>query len=103
MPDLNHQNLNCVQSDKNLAPNTIASAATIAPIHRFTHVTGTVAIVNITPPVTGYHELILNFITGGVATSVAGNIKTAVTPVADRPMLFCYDPVAKKYYALTIA
>lgn len=104
MPDLNHQNLNCVQSDKNLAPTTIASAATIAPVHRFTILTGTVAVATITPPVTGYHELVLMFTNvAPAALPVTGNIGAAYLPVQNKPFILFYDPVGKKYWPMAVA
>lgn len=103
MSDLLHQNLNVVQSDKQPNPPTIASAATIAPTTRFTFVSGTVAIENIIPPVTGYHELVLCFTGAGAAFPVTGNIGVAYTPVQGRPMTLYYDPATKKYIPGTVA
>lgn len=103
MSDLLFQNLSTVQNDKNALPNTIASAATITPVHKFTRVTGTTSITKITPPTTGYCELTLVF-TSAYATALntggsgAGAIAVAYTSVADRPIDICYDPRTTLWY-----
>lgn len=99
MSDLLHQNLSSVQSDKQLTPPTIASAATIAPTTRLTFITGTVQVATITPPVTGYHELVLIFTDvspGALVTT--GNIKTAYTPIQNKSFSLHYDPSTGKYW-----
>lgn len=99
MSDLYHQNLNCVQSDKNPAPITLASAATIAPITRLTFVTGTVQVATITPPVSGFHKLSFIFTNaspGALLTS--GNIHTAYTPIQNQAFELYYDPTTGKYW-----
>lgn len=104
MPDLYHQDLMPVQSDKQLYPPTIASAATIAPTTRMTFVTGTVQVATIVPPVSGYHELVLVFTAAAPgATLTTGNILTAYTPIQNRPVTLYYDPQSKKYYVMTVA
>lgn len=104
MSDLDHQNLNVAQSDKQPDPPTIASAATIAPLQRFTFVSGTVQVANITPPTTGYCELVLCFTNASPgATVTTGNIKTAVTPIQNRPLTFYYVKPENKWYAATVA
>jgi hypothetical protein len=103
MSDLLHQNLNPVQSDKCPNPPTLASAATIAPTTRFTFVTGTVTIATITPPASGYHELILCFTNGAPGVFLtSGNLQIAYQPITNRPILLCYDPATKKYWVAAV-
>lgn len=107
MSDLLFQNFSTVQSDKNAQPNTIASAATISPVHKFTRITGTTPITKITPPVTGYCELTFIF-TSAYATafntggSGVGAINAAYTSVADRPVTLYYDPRTTLWYVMTV-
>lgn len=107
--ELKRWNLQSPQSEQNTQPNTIASAATIAPVHKFTRLTGTTSITKITPPMEGYHELTFIFTsayanafnTGG---SGDGALATAAyTSVADRPVTVYYDPRTKLYYVMTVA
>lgn len=97
--ELNRFNIAQPQSLVQPAPNTIASATTIAPIHAMTFITGTVQVATITPPVLGYHELALCFTNaspGALLTS--GNIKTAYTPIQNRPFRMYYDPSTALYW-----
>lgn len=97
--ELNRFNIAEPQSEQNNKPNTIAAAATIAPVHKFTHVTGTTQIATITPPEPGFHVLYLNFTNGSPGTFLtSGNILTAVVPTQNIPCILWYDPVQKKYY-----
>ncbi len=105
MSDLLFQNLSTVQSDKNAAPKTIASAATISPTTKFTRITGTTPVTLINPPVSGYHELTFVWTTGtsgAFATGGSGDgvIAVAKTTVTDVPVTLCYDPRTKTYYAM---
>src|SRR6266852_6292546 len=83
--DLQFQQLSTVQNNLQPFPVTLASAATIAPTTGLTFVTGTVAVTVITPPVTGYHLLVLIF-TNASPTAMAtggtgpGAIKATTTP-----------------------
>jgi hypothetical protein len=80
-------------------PTTIASAATVAPTQKLTFLTGTVALVTITPPQDGYHELVLVFTNAAPAAfSIAGNIQRAAQPVQNVPVVAFYDPVSAKYW-----
>lgn len=96
------------QSASQPKPNTIASAATIAPTTKFTRITGNTSITKVTPPVEGYHELVFVFSdahanafnTGG---SGAGAIATAYTSIVDRPVTLYYDPRTQLYYVQTVA
>lgn len=104
MPDdLNFQNISTVQSNLQPKPVTIASATTVAPTTFITIVSGTAAIVNITPPVSGQHMLV--FIpTGAWTTTAAGNIVNALTAqVANVPVLLFYNPLTAKYHAAKLA
>jgi len=104
MPDLAFQQLSTVQSDKLPYPPTIPSAATIAPTTRFTFVTGTVTIATITPPVSGYHELVLCFITASPGVFLtSGNLQIAYQPIINRPITLYYDPQTGKYWVDAIA
>ena len=101
---LNFQNLSTVQDSKQPRPYTIASAATIAPTTRMTFVSGTVQIATITPPIDGYHELILVFTNAAPGVCLtSGNIMTACAPVQNVPVNFYYDPNQRKYYAGRVA
>lgn len=102
MSDALYQNLTVAQSDKQPAPNTIASAAVISPTHKFTRITGTTSITNITPPTTGYCELTLVF-SSAYATALntgggVNGIAVAYTSVVDRPIDVCYDPRTALWY-----
>lgn len=104
MPDLLFQNLSTVQSNEQPTPPTIASAATIAPTTLITFITGTVAIANITPPVSGAHMLVLIFTNASPAVLLlTGNIKVATAPVQNVPVLLFYDPVTALYWSGRVA
>lgn len=97
--DLNQGNFAPNQSAAQPTPPTIASAATIAPTTAMTFLTGTVQVATITPPLVGYHELTLCFTDGSPgALLTSGNIKTAYTPIQNRPFKAYYDPVSAKYW-----
>lgn len=97
--ELNRYNIAEPQSEQNAAPNTIASAATIAPVHKFTIVTGTAQIETITPPMPGFHVLYLLFTNAAPGTFLTtGNILTAVVPTQNIPCTLWYDPIQGKYY-----
>jgi hypothetical protein len=94
--DLDFQNLSTVQSPLQPKPNTIASAATIAPTGFITFVSGAAAIVNITPPVLGAHMLV--FIpTGAWTTTAAGNIVTALAAAVAYTVCSLHGPLTGKY------
>ena len=99
MAELDRYNFDEPQSALNRAPNTIASAATITPVHKLTFITGTVQIATITPPVDGYHELVFVFTNatpGAFLTS--GNVQRAVAPAQNVVLSLHYDPNTKKYW-----
>ena len=104
MSDLNHQNINCVQSEQQPLPVTVASATTLSPTTRLTFVTGTVQVATIIPPVSGYHELVFIFTDsspGALLTS--GNIKTAYTPLQNKSFSLHYNPIDGKYWTEAVA
>jgi len=99
MPDLLSQNLSTVQTDKQPLPPTIASAATIAPTTKMTFLTGTVQLETITPFTSGYQEITLCFTDGAPGLFLTtGNIKTALTPIQNRPVTLHYDPSSNKWW-----
>ena len=103
MSDLQSQNFATVQSNQQPNPPTIASAATITPTTKLTFLTGTAQVATINPPVSGYHELVLIFTNGSPgATVTTGNIKTAVTPIQNIPLVLYYDPVTALYWSTNI-
>jgi len=103
MSDLLFQNLSTVQSDKQPDPPTIASAATVAPLTKFLFLTGQVALITLTPPVSGYCELTLCYTHAAPAAfSVAGNIKTAYQPIQNRPIDLCYIKAENKWYVKAV-
>lgn len=98
MADLNFQQFSTVQSDQQLQPNTLASAATLVPTGFLTYVTGTTVISTITPPVSGLVMIALVFTaTTPVAMTTTGNIANAVEPTANVPCLLIYDNRARKW------
>lgn len=96
MSDLDFQKLSTVQSLLQQPPNTIASAATVAPTSFLTIMTGNVAVVTITPPHLGLHMLGLQF-AGAAGVTAAGNILTAKASIAGMVILFIFNPVTLKY------
>lgn len=81
------------------AAPTIASAATIAPTTPIIFVSGTTAIVNITPPATLVGGGQLTIIPTGVfTTTTAGNIALASTAVVSRALIMTWDATANKWY-----
>lgn len=83
---------------------TLASAATIAPTHGIHHVSGVVAIVNITPPSADFVGTVV-LISDAIWTwTAAGNIAIAgTTTAAGKAFRFTYDPGTQKWYPDKIA
>ena len=103
MSDLAFEDLGVAQSDKQPDPPTIASAATIAPATRFSFVSGTVQLANITPPTTGYCELVLCFTNAAPgAFLTTGNLKTAYQPIQNRPFSVFYIRAENKWYVQSV-
>ncbi len=101
--DLNFQNISTVQNSLQPGPVTITAAATIAPTTFLTFITGTTAVVTITPPVTGCHMLaIVATLTNWAGATTAGNVIVASvtngTTWTNKVSLFVYNPLTAKYY-----
>ena len=94
--DLSFQDFSTVQSLLQQKPQTIVSAATIAPQSFLTIMTGNTAVVTITPPLTGLHMLAVQF-AGAAGVTAAGNILTAKASIAGMVILFIYNPSTGKY------
>jgi len=104
MSDLLHQNFSTVQSNQQPAPPTIASAATITPTTRFSFVSGTAQLENITSPTTGYGEIVLMFTNAAPGVFLTtGNILTAYQPIQNRPVTLYYVQQTGKWYVQTVA
>ena len=97
--DLNAGFLTTPQTAISPKPVTIASATTIAPTGLVSIVSGTAAVVNITPPIDGAHILVL-IPTGAFTMTAAGNIALlmAAATVA-QPVFLVYNPLTGKYHA----
>ena len=99
MSDLDFQLLSTVSNSGQPKAATVASAATIAPTTYLTMVSGTVAIANITPPVTGWVQLAFVFTTTTpTAFTTTGNIAAVTTPTQNVLLLGVYNPVTSKWY-----
>src|SRR5260370_13278494 len=99
MPDLLFQQFSTVQSNLQPNPPTIASAATITPTTLMTFLTGTVQLATINPPVTGQHILVLIFTNASPGAFVTtGNIKSALQPIQNLPVVLFYDPITALYW-----
>lgn len=104
MSDLNFQNLDVAQSDKQPDIPRIVAAATIAPTTRCTLVSGQTQVETITPPTSGYCEVVLIFSDAAPGAFVTtGNILTAYQPIQNRPVTLYYDRVSAKWYVATVA
>jgi hypothetical protein len=94
------QNLSTVQSNQQPMPNTLASAATIAPSTFLTKISGTTDIATITPPATGTHMIALVF-TNATPPDIltTGNVLVGTTTLTQNvPVFLIYDPVDEVYY-----
>jgi len=99
------QDLSSVQDRSMIGATTLASAATIVPKTKFTRITGTVAIQNITPPTDGYHELIFMIVDdhlGAPVFSTGGNLDMpgVMSTSFGVVVIFYFDPRNKKYYTV---
>ena len=103
MSDLLSQNLGVAQSIQQPNPDTIASADTIAPVNRFSFVSAQVQVETITPPTSGYCEVVLCFTHAAPGAFVTtGNIKTAYQPIQNRPVVLCYVKPENKWYVMAV-
>ncbi len=98
MNDFLFQQLSTVQDGTQPVPNTIASAATIAPTTFVSFITGTTQLVTITPPIAGAHMLVFIFTGAMGAFSTGGNIGVAADPGQNIATIMIYDPVTNKYW-----
>jgi hypothetical protein len=82
-----------------LAPNVIASAATVRPVTAFSFITGTVRIATIVPPSLAAHMLVFVFTDPSPGQFLSsGNVQVDVFPVQDFALLLIFDPRTAKYY-----
>ena len=86
-----------ITPNSQVAPVTLASAATITPTTFLTVLTGNVAIVNIVPPVTNGHMLAIQFAGTAGVTGATGNILTTTATVAGQILLLVYNSNTGKY------
>ena len=79
---------------------TIASASTIAPVKQITYISGTAAIVTITPqaPISGANGSIILIPTGAFTWTTAGNIAIAGTAVVGKALHMTYTDSTGKWY-----
>jgi hypothetical protein len=74
---------------------TLASGATIAPTFGITPVSGSSAVLTITPPYAGFQGQLILLPTGAwttaTTTKAADNIAIAFTAVANVPVVAVYD------------
>lgn len=98
--DLNFQNYTLTQDNKQPTPPTLASATTVAPTHGFNLVSGTTNIATITPPLTGFHTLVMAFTNAAPPSLLTtGNILVGCTTITqNKPVMLFYEPSAAKYY-----
>lgn len=69
----------------------IASATTIAPTNGLFHVTGTTAVVTMTPPYSSFTGCVNMIPDGAFTTTIAGNFALASTAVVNKQLQECYD------------
>jgi hypothetical protein len=81
----------------------LVSGTTIVPTHRIHYVTGTGAIVNIALPWPNFSGDLVLIPQGAFTTTIAGNVATALTAVADRPIILFYVPSKGKWFGHAIA
>ncbi len=92
-----------IQQDRfsGIFPQTIASAASIAPVTYTFFVTGTVQVATIVPPVNAPHLLVAIFTNAAPgALLTTGNIIVAVTPTTNNALILTYEPRTGKYYPI---
>lgn len=83
--------------------STVASAPTISPKTEVVRVTGTAAIVNITPFTLGFSGTIYVIPVGIFTWTVAGNIGLAGTAVVGKLIVFTYSRSQNKWYPSVVA
>lgn len=84
----------------NAAAPTISSATTIAPTTSIAFVSGTTAVVTITPPspISSGGGQITLIPTGLWSTTTGGNIALATTAVVNKALILTYDTTTTKWY-----
>jgi hypothetical protein len=111
-PTLLFQNFSTAQSEQQPQPNSIVTAAVIAPSTFMTTLVGTTAIATITPPLPNQHMLAIMPLTtnfggflgttnsGADGRNIARASLTNSTTWGTRPSLFFYDPRTELYYPM---
>ena len=101
--DLGFQQFSTVGSLQELQAPTIASATSISPTTFLTFLTGTTQVATVVPPVTGWCMLMFVFTNGSPgALLTSGNIKSAYTPIQNRPFFMVYDPTSAKWWVMSV-
>lgn len=105
--DLLSQNYSTVQSQTQPLPVTMAAAATITPTQKLSFLTGTTQLANITPPnPSAYCEVTLCFTDASPGAFLTNGatypIKTAYTPIQNRPIDLCWDPSSKFWWVKAV-
>jgi hypothetical protein len=75
----------------------LASAATIAPTHKFHRVTGTTTIDTITPPWATFAGFLVLSFAGACQVSLSGNVDIAFTSAAEEFAILIYNPQRGKW------
>jgi hypothetical protein len=99
-PIFEQVNNNAGTTNKPVVGSTvIASAATIAPTYRVTHISGVAAVSTITPPWTPDFGGTLVFIADGAFSwGTGGNIQVAGSTSIGQMVFATYDPINAKWY-----
>lgn len=93
------QQLSTVQDNTMPTPPTVASAVTVSPTTFLTFYTGTAQLTTINPPTSGAHMLVFIFTNASPgAFLTTGNIKAAVTPAQNVPVIAIFDPITALYW-----
>lgn len=88
----------------NIVGPDLASAATVAPTHGIHRVSGVAAIVNITPPYTGFAGQVTFIPTGIWTWTAAGNIAVAgTTTAAQIAVIFTFNPTTQLWHPSRVA
>lgn len=83
----------------------VASASAITASGPFFHLTGTTTVNTINPPAGFFGGFIVVVFDGACGAGTSGNIAVAITGtnMANKAVLFAYDPGTSKWYPSTIA
>ena len=85
-------------------PQTLASAASLAPVTYVFFVTGTVQVATIVPPTRAPHVLVAIFTNAAPgALLTTGNIASVVTPATNTGLVLTYEPRTGKYYPIAVS